>query len=69
MIVVDRITWLRVILRWHGSALQKVWRRVLFSTVLATGVTVTYQYQLCVGFLVVEFSKRFYRFTIAFVGH
>ena len=29
MIVVDRITWLRVILRWHGSALQKVWRRVL----------------------------------------
>jgi putative membrane protein len=44
MIVVDRITWLRVILRWHGSALQKVWRRVLFSTVLATGVTVTYQY-------------------------
>lgn len=44
MIVVDRVTWLRVILRWHGSALQKVWRRVLFSTALATGVTVTYQY-------------------------
>ncbi|MCA9574213.1 MAG: bestrophin family ion channel [Polyangiales bacterium] len=44
MIVFDRITWLRILFRWHGSAIQKVWRRVLFTTALAAAVTIAHRY-------------------------
>ncbi len=42
MIVFDRPSWLRVIFHLRGSAIAKTWKRVLFTTVLATLVTIAH---------------------------
>lgn len=43
MIVLEKPSWLRVIFRVRGSTLTKTWMRVVFTTLIAVGVTVAHQ--------------------------
>ncbi len=40
MIVLEKPSWLRILFKWRGTALQRVWRRVAFVTFVAVVITV-----------------------------
>lgn len=40
MIVIEKATWLQILLKWRGTALKRVWMRVAFVTFVAIVITI-----------------------------
>ena len=45
MIVMDRPSWLRLLFIIRGSALDRVWKRVVFVTAVALAITAAHHYR------------------------